>query len=101
MTIPDHARCTTCGTRMFPILPSLPCGHDDVPAVEPLTEPGTVYSWTRVHGGETSAVMAMVDFFGGELRVSGPFVGAEDLTIGDRLCLVTATATPYAFRRPS
>lgn len=78
----EHARCMSCGRRYFPVMDLDPCGHDAV-VLEPLTGAGTIYSWTRAWSSEDSSqLLALVDFYEGELRVAAPVVDAHAVAIG-------------------
>lgn len=93
-----HGTCPECGSLMLPVLDLLPCGHDGPALVSPLTDVGTVYSWTRVWVGEQPRLMAMVDFLDGALRVTAPLVGTTSVAIGDRVRLEVGDDTPYRHR---
>jgi uncharacterized OB-fold protein len=93
--VAQYGKCPVCGYLMLPVLELSPCGHDGPPELLALDEEGVVYSWTRVGGGETSRLMAMVDFLGGELRVTAPVTGAESISIGDRVLVSVGEDTPF------
>lgn len=93
----EYGRCTECGYLTLPVPQLSPCGHAAAVTTKPLTEPGEVYSWTRLRLGETDRLMVMVDFFGGDLRVTAPLVGAESVSIGDWVRLIPSTENPYVF----
>ena len=91
-----YGTCPRCGYVMLPVLPQLPCGHDEEPVLAPLGTDGTVYSWTRVRLGDgAERVMAMVDFLEGRLRVTAPVLDQATVAIGDRMHLTTGNDTPY------
>lgn len=94
----EYGRCPQCGTVEFPILPRPSCGHTVAPERIPLTAPGVVYSWTRVHGtpGEPPTVIAMADFLEGRLRVTAPMPGVAAVAIGDPVVVVADPVLPYA-----
>ena len=81
---------------MLPVLDMSPCGHDAPPVLAPLTEPGTVYSWTRVWLGDDpdGRLIVMADFLDGALRVTAPLDGTEIAT-GDAVLLTAADDAPY------
>lgn len=81
----------------MPVLDLLPCGHDAVPERSPLDAKGVIYSWTRSRIGADELVLVMVDFFDGELRVTGPLLQDADVEIGQHVRIVEGRDTPYAF----
>jgi uncharacterized OB-fold protein len=85
---------------MLPILALSPCGHEKAPTVTPLDQPGVVYSWTRVWLGseENGRILAMADFLNGQLRVTAPVVGVDQIAIGDSVEVTVGTDTPLALR---
>jgi uncharacterized OB-fold protein len=84
----SFARCAVCGELTFPVHPLSPCGHDADPILEPLTEAGEVFSWTITHASGGNTPIAMADFLGGELRVTAPVLGVDEVAIGDRLVVL-------------
>jgi uncharacterized OB-fold protein len=102
MTTVDYGTCPVCGTVMLPVLKMSPCGHDAPPVRAPLTEPGTVYSWTRVWLGDEpdGRLIVMADFLDGGLRVTAPLDGSE-IAIGDAVLLTTADDVPYRLVKTS
>jgi uncharacterized OB-fold protein len=94
-----YGRCPTCEHLMLPVLDRSPCGHGVNPVVAELTETGTVYSWTIFRLAESPRVIAMADFFGGDLRVTAPLLGATEVAIGDSVVVTQGEGTPYALRR--
>jgi hypothetical protein len=73
--------------RLEGILPPGPDGGARIPAREPST--GTVVTWTRDHVYPAAKLtdMAVVDIEGGG-RFYGQVAAGEEVTIGDRVCLV-------------
>ena len=102
MTTVDYGTCPVCGTVMLPVLKMSPCGHDAPPVPAPLTESGTVYSWTRVWLGydPDGRLIVMADFLDGGLRVTAPLDGSE-IAIGDTVLLTTADDVPYRLVKTS
>ena len=98
----EYGTCPVCGTVMLPVLEMSPCGHDAPPVRAPLTEPGTVYSWTRVWLGDEpdGRLIVMADFLDGGLRVTAPLDGSE-IAIGDAVLLTTADDVPYRLVKTS
>jgi uncharacterized OB-fold protein len=94
----QYARCPVCGEASFPQHLLSPCGHDAPPELVAFDAPGEVYSWTRTHGDD-GAVLAMADFLEGELRVTAPVVGGEDVAIGDRVVVVSHADGSFALAR--
>jgi uncharacterized OB-fold protein len=96
----EYGSCPVCGYVMFPLLPQLPCGHDQNPTLTSLDEPGVVYSWTTVWRGEDQPdnVIAMADFLGGQLRITAPVLSGE-VAIGDKVKLAEGKETPYGLSR--
>lgn len=96
----DYGTCPVCGYVMLPILALSPCGHEKAPTVTPLDQPGVVYSWTRVWLGseENGRILAMADFLNGQLRVTAPVVGVDQIAIGDSVEVTVGTDTPLALR---
>ncbi|HJR93542.1 MAG TPA: hypothetical protein VJ938_13940 [Acidimicrobiia bacterium] len=96
MAAVEYGTCPVCGTVMLPVLDLSPCGHDAPPVRAPLTESGTVYSWTRVWLGDepNGRLIVMADFLDGALRVTAPLDGAE-IAIGDAVVLTAAEDVPY------
>ena len=104
MSTPDlqpavYARCPVCDHATFPVHVLSPCGHDAEPIVAPLEDAGEVFSWTRTHQADGVTPIAMTDFLGGELRVTAPVVGVDEVAIGDRL-VVLASADGDFFLAP-
>ena len=104
MSTPDfepavYARCPVCGHATFPVHALSPCGHEAEPIVAPLDDAGEVFSWTRTHQADGVTPIAMTDFLGGELRVTAPVVGVNEVAIGDRL-VVLASANGDFFLAP-
>jgi uncharacterized OB-fold protein len=90
-----YARCPECGVAYFPVHTLTPCGHAQPPALHPFDEAGEVYSWTRSAGPDGSTPLAMVDFLGGELRVTAPVVGTDTVAIGDRMVVRLTEDPPF------
>ena len=96
MSTPDlepavYARCPICDHATFPVHTLSPCGHDAEPILSPLEDAGEVFSWTRTHQANGVTPIAMTDFLGGELRVTAPVLGVDEVAIGDRLVLLEST----------
>jgi uncharacterized OB-fold protein len=85
-----YARCPVCDQSTFPVHELSPCGHDSAPLLVPLNDVGEAFSWTRTHGTNGVTPIAMVDFIGGELRVTAPVLGPTEIAIGDRLVVRNA-----------
>jgi len=90
-----YARCVVCGTAYFPVHVLAPCGHSEEPTLHAFDEAGVVYSWTRSHGADGAVPIAMADFLDGELRVTAPVVGADEVAIGDLLVVRLAEQPPF------
>jgi uncharacterized OB-fold protein len=85
-----YARCPVCNEATFPVHTMSPCGHSIEPLLLPLEEAGEVFSWTRTHQADGVTTIAMTDFLGGELRVTAPVLGVDEIAIGDRLVVLTS-----------
>jgi len=93
---PEIGICPTCGYRMLPILELTPCGHNEESQREPLDGQGRVYSWTRSWSSpDESRLIVMADFFDGQLRVTGPLDGDDDVAIGDAVWAYVGTDSPF------
>jgi uncharacterized OB-fold protein len=84
-------RCTACGRRRFPPMPSCPyCAGVDTEIVD-VPGTGTIYSWVRVHRALSEAMadevpycIATVDLDGGS-RMFGRMAAEGDVGIGCRV----------------
>jgi len=85
-----YARCPVCNEATFPVHPLSPCGHDAEPVLTSLDEVGEVFSWTRTYQADGTTSIAMADFLGGDLRVTAPVLGVEEVAIGDRLVVLAS-----------
>jgi uncharacterized OB-fold protein len=104
MSTPDlqaavYARCPSCNQATFPVHTLSPCGHEAEPILAPLEDAGEVFSWTRTHQADGVTPIAMADFLGGELRVTAPVLGVDEVSIGDRL-VALASADGAFFLAP-
>jgi uncharacterized OB-fold protein len=85
-----YARCPVCNEATFPVHLLSPCGHEAAPILAPLADAGEVFSWTRTHQVDAVTPIAMTDFLGGELRVTAPVLGVDEVAIGDRLVVLSS-----------
>jgi len=86
-----YARCPICNQATFPVHTLSPCGHEVEPILVPFEDVGEVFSWTRTHQAGGATPIAMTDFLGGELRVTAPVLGVDNVAIGDRLVVLEST----------
>ncbi len=84
----EYGECSVCGSLEFPVLQRPTCGHDKPMLHRAFSQPGTIYSWTRVGERGSTKTLVMVDFFGGKLRVTAGYEPVGDPEIGSDVTLV-------------